>query len=286
MSLLLTQTLNGLTFASLLFLMASGFTLIFGLMRVPNMAHGALFMLGAYLAVTLLGADLPFAVAALLAAVLVGVLGVFVERVILARIAGNELAQVLATLGIAFVIADACRAAWGGMPLEVASPEWLSGTTTFAGTVFPLYRLFVVGVAVAIAIALDRSLSRTTLGARLRAAVDDRVMARAVGIPVDRLFVATFFAGAALVGLAGVIGAPILSVFPGLDMEVLPLVLIVVVLGGTGSIPGAFLGSVLTGFVYSFGQTLLPELSYVLLFVPMIAVLALRPQGLCGRKPS
>ena len=283
MTLFITQTLNGLTFAALMFLMASGFTLIFGLMRVPNMAHGGFFMLGAYLAVTFLSRELPFFVAALLAAVLVGALGVLIERAILTRIAGQELAQVLATLGIAFVISDGCRAVWGGMPLEVSAPEWLTGVVRFGDLAFPKYRVAVMALASVVAIGLDVSLSRTVLGARVRAAVEDRIMARASGIRVNRLFATVFFAGAALVGFAGVVGAPILSAYPGLDMEVLPLVLIVVVLGGTGSIGGAFVGSIVTGLSYSFGQTLLPELSYVLLFVPMIFVLVLRPQGLFGR---
>ncbi|OAJ56512.1 ABC transporter permease [Paraburkholderia ginsengiterrae] len=286
MSLLVTQALNGLTFAALLFLMASGFTLIFGLMRIPNMAHGGFFMLGAYLAVTLISYHLPFTVAAIVAGLIVGAIGVVVERTILAKIAGNELAQVLATLGIAFVISDGCRAIWGGMPLEVAAPQWLSGVVRVGSGAFPLYRLAVMGLAVLIAIGLDLSLTRTVLGARVRAAVGDRLMARASGIRVNRLFAATFFAGASLVGLAGVVGAPIMSVYPGLDMEVLPLVLIVVVLGGTGSIGGALLGSVVTGLVFSFGQSWFPELSYVLLFLPMIFVLAVRPQGLFGRAAS
>lgn len=286
MSLLVTQALNGLTFAALLFLMASGFTLIFGLMRIPNMAHGGFFMLGAYIAVTLLSSQLPFIAAAIVAGLVVGVIGVFIERTVLARIAGDELAQVLATLGIAFVISDGCRAIWGGMPLEVAAPAWLSGVVHVGGSVFPLYRMAVMVLAGAIAIALDLSLTRTVLGARVRAAVEDRLMARATGIRVNRLFATIFFAGAALVGFAGVIGAPIMSVYPGLDMEVLPLVLIVVVLGGTGSIGGALVGSVVTGLVFSFGQAWLPELSYVLLFMPMIFVLALRPQGLFGRVAS
>ncbi|RQS62207.1 branched-chain amino acid ABC transporter permease [Burkholderia sp. Bp8963] len=286
MSLIATQALNGLTFAALLFLMASGFTLIFGLMRIPNMAHGGFFMLGAYIAVTLLSYRLPFAAAAIITGLAVGAIGALVERAVLTKIAGNELAQVLATLGIAFVISDSCRALWGGMPLEVAVPPWLSGTVHLGGWSFPLYRFAVMVLAVVISIGLDLSLSRTVLGARIRAAVEDTMMARASGVRVNRLFATTFFVGAALVGFAGVVGAPIMSVYPGLDMEVLPLVLIVVVLGGTGSIGGALLGSVATGLVYSFGQAWLPELSYVLLFVPMILVLAVRPQGLFGRAIS
>ncbi|RQS21360.1 branched-chain amino acid ABC transporter permease [Burkholderia sp. Bp8998] len=286
MSLLATQALNGLTFAALLFLMASGFTLIFGLMRIPNMAHGGFFMLGSYISVTLLSCRLPFAAAAIMAGLGVGAIGALIERTVLAKIAGNELAQVLATLGIAFVISDGCRVLWGGMPLEVAAPQWLSGTIRLGNWAFPLYRLAVIALAIVIAIGLDVSLTRTVLGARVRAAVEDRTMARASGIRVNRLFATSFFVGAALVGFAGVVGAPILSVYPGLDMEVLPLVLIVVVLGGTGSIGGALLGSVVTGLVYSFGQAWLPELSYVLLFVPMILVLAVRPEGLFGRAVS
>jgi branched-chain amino acid transport system permease protein len=239
-------------------------------------------MLGAYLAATLTPV-LPFLLAGVLAALAVGVFGVLIERIVLNRIAGRELAQVLATLGIAFVISDGCRAVWGGMPLEVKGPVWLAGVIHIGHIVFPKYRVSIMALACVVAIGLDACLTRTTLGARVRAAVEDRTMARASGIRVNRLFVTVFFAGAALVGFAGVVGAPIMSAYPGLDMEVLPLVLIVVVLGGTGSIGGAFVGSIVTGLFSSFGQTVLPELSYVLLFVPMIVVLAFRPQGLFGR---
>ncbi len=151
---------------------------------------------------------------------------------------------------------------------------------------FPLYRLFLIVVAALVAIALWLVVERTTLGAKIRAAVDDREMARATGIPVSRLFTVVFCLGSALAGIGGALAAPVLSVYPGLDTEMLPLALLVVILGGIGSLAGALVGSVLIGIIYTFGQILLPDLSYVILFLPMVVVLAVRPEGLLGRQAA
>ncbi len=277
------QTLNSIAFGGLLFLLASGFSLIFGLMRIPNLAHGGLFMLGAYVGATMLSHGVDFWLAAVSTAITVGVLGAVLERVLLRRLAGNERGQVLVTLGIGFIIADMCLMVWGGDPLPLAAPRALRPPLRLVGLVFPTYRLVVLGVAVAALIALVLLMDRTRLGAMIRAGVDDRQMARGVGVPVGLLFTAVFFLGAALAGFGGVIGGPILSAYPGLDSDMLPLALIVVILGGIGSLPGALAGSFLVGFIYNFGTALFPDFAYVVLFLPMVLALVFRPQGLFGR---
>jgi branched-chain amino acid transport system permease protein len=281
---MLVLAVNSITLGGLLFLLSSGFSLIFGLMRIPNLTHGSLFMLGAYLGSSfILSYKFDFWIAALLSALLVAVFGGLIERFLLRRLAGNPLAQVLVTLGIAFMIADACLMIWTGDPITVPTPPGFTWVVRTAGMVFPVYRLTVILIAVVIAIGLWLLLDRTRLGAMIRAGVDDPDMARVVGIRVSRLFTIVFCLGAALAGFAGVIGAPILSVYPGLDFDMLPLALVVVILGGTGSLLGSLVGSFVIGFLYNYGQALVPELAYFVLFLPMVLMLLVRPQGLFGR---
>ena len=281
----LLLAVNSITFGGLLFLLSAGFSLIFGLMRIPNLTHGSLFMLGAYFgAFGYRGAAINFWVAAVVGALLVAAVGALIERLLLRRLLGEQLAQVLVTLGISFMIADLCLMGWGGDPISVATPREFEGFARVGSLVFPIYRLVIILVAVAVAIALWLMLDRTRLGAMIRAGVDDPEMARVVGIRVSRLFTIVFALGAGLAGFAGMIGSPILSVYPGLDTDMLPLALVVVILGGTGSLLGSFVGSMIIGLIYNFGQALLPELAYFILFLPMLLVLVLRPQGLFGRQ--
>jgi branched-chain amino acid transport system permease protein len=286
MSFWLLLTVNSITFGGLLFLLSAGFSLIFGLMRIPNLTHGSMFMVGAYLGTSFLSGNLGFTLnfwtAAILAALEVAVLGALMERLLLRRLAGQQLAQVLVTLGVSFMVADLCLMGWGGDPISVATPEGLGGFVRAGAAVFPVYRMAVIVIAVVVAIALWLMLERTRLGAMIRAGVDDPQMARVVGIRVSQLFTIVFGLGAGLAGFAGMIGGPILSVYPGLDQDMLPLALVVVILGGTGSLLGSFVGSIIVGFIYNFGQALLPELAYFVLFLPMVLVLVLRPQGLFG----
>jgi len=275
---------NSITLGGLLFLLSAGFSLIFGLMRIPNLTHGSFFMLGAYLASSLIAVGLGFWPAAVVAGLLVAAFGGLVERFILRRLAGAELAQVLVTLGMSFMIADVCLLVWTGDPVRIATPPALRGATHMFGLGFPTYRLAVSVVAVVFAAALWALLDRTRLGAMIRAGVDDMAMARVVGIRVSRLFTIVFCLGAWLAAFAGVIGGPILSVYPGLDAEMLPLALVVVILGGSGSLVGSLVGSFVVGFLYNFGQAMFPELAYVVLFLPMLLVLVVRPQGLFGRQ--
>jgi len=286
MTLWIILAINSFALGGLLFLLSAGFSLIFGLMRIPNLTHGAFFMLGAYFGVTFLRLELNFWVAALASALALGVVGGIIERLLLRRLIGQELAQVLVTLGLAFIIADVCLLAWGGDPIPLTTPDSLRGVVRAGTIVFPKYRLAIVAIAVVVAIVMWAVLERSRLGAMIRAGVDDPEIARVMGIRVSRLFTIVFSFGSALAGFGGVLSGPILSVYPGLDAEMLPLALIIVILGGAGSLPGALLGSVLIGFIYNFGQAMFPELAYVILFLPMVAVLVLRPQGLFGRQSA
>jgi branched-chain amino acid transport system permease protein len=282
-SLWLVLAVNSVTLGGLLFLLSAGFSLIFGLMRIPNLTHGSFFMLGAYLAASLIGWGLDFWSAALVSGLLVALFGGVIERFILRRLAGAELAQVLVTLGLSFMVADVCLKVWTGDPIRIDTPGGLRGVASIGGLGFPAYRLAISVIAVVFAVALWALLDRTRLGAMIRAGVDDPQMARVVGIRISRLFTVVFCLGAWLAGFAGVIGGPILSVYPGLDQEMLPLALVVVILGGSGSLLGSLLGSFVVGFLYNFGQAMFPELAYVVLFLPMLIVLVVRPQGLFGR---
>jgi branched-chain amino acid transport system permease protein len=279
------QGLNSLSLGGLLFLLSSGFSLIFGLMRLANLTHGAFFMLGTYFAAIAMRSydGLNIWVTALGAGIAVAAIGGLFERLVLARLRTNPLGQVLVTLGMSFIISDACLMLWGGDSIPVPTPQNLQAPTRLYGFVFPTYRLVLVGCAIMAAIVLYFLLERTRLGAMIRAGVDDAQMARAVGIPVSRLFTMVFCLGAGIAGAGGVLGGPILSAYPGLDADMLPLALIVVILGGIGSLLGAFIGSFIIGLIYTFGTALFPELAYIILFLPMIFVIAFRPQGLFGR---
>ncbi len=283
MSQFLTLAVNSISYGGLLFLLSAGFSLIFGLMRIPNLMHGSFFLLGAYFGVSLLNHGVNFWLAALLSAAAMAVIGALIERFLLRRLAGQELAQVLLTLGLSFVVADLCLMEWTGDPYQPATPAGLQGALHVSGLFFPIFRLVVVVVAVVIAVALWLLVDWTRLGAMIRAGVDDAPIARVVGIKVSQLFTLIFALGAALAAFAGVMGAPILSVYPGLDGEMLPVALSVVILGGTGSLLGALVGSFVIGFLYNFGQAWFPDLAYVILFLPMVLVLAVRPQGLFGK---
>ena len=283
MTLWLTLGVNSLALGGLLSLLSAGFSRIFGLMRIPNLMHGSFFMLGAYLGATFLAKGMNFWLAALASAAAMVVIGGAIERLLLRRLAGQELAQVLLTLGLSFIVADLCLMIWTGDPIQPPTPPQLQGVLQAFGMFFPLYRVAVVGIAVAVAIALWVMIDRTRLGAMIRAGVDDAPIARVMGIRVSQLFTLIFCLGAGLAAFAGVMGAPYLSVYPGLDADMLPLALIVVILGGTGSLLGALVGSFIIGFLYNFGQAMFPDLAYVILFLPMLLVLVLRPQGLFGR---
>ena len=209
----------------------------------------------------------------------VGLIGILFERLILRRLAGNVQGQVLVTLGVSFIIADLCLLVWTGDPWTVPAPPELRPPLRLAGFAFPTFRLVVLGIALVAAVALYLLMERTRLGAMIRAGVDDMEMARGVGIPVSLLFTVVFLPRRALAGLGGTLGAPMLNAYPGLDTDMLPLALIVVILGGAGSLLGAFVGSFIVGFLYNFGIALFPDLAYFILFLPMVLVLVFHAAG-------
>jgi len=279
----IAQSFNGISYGALLFLLASGLSLIFGVMRIVNLAHGSYFMLGGYVGLTVAVRTRSFTLAMLAGAVAIGLVGVGMERLFLRRLRSEVLGQVLLTIGFALIFQDVALLIWGGDPYTVPIPAALTGSVRVAGAVFPIYRIFIVGVAIVVGLGLWLVLDRTRVGAMIRAAVDDAEMAQGVGINVPRVSLAVFALGAALAALGGVIGGGFLGVYPGADFEVLPYAFVVVIVGGLGSLPGAVAGSLLVGLLDNFGKALFPELSYFTLFAPMALILALRPTGLFGR---
>jgi len=277
------QTFNGLSYGALLFLLASGLSLIFGVMRVVNLAHGSYFMLGGYVGLSVVWRTGSFAAAVLAGGVAIGLIGIGMERLFLRRLPGQTLGQVLMTIGFALIFQDLALLIWGGDPYSIPVPRFLQGAVKAGVLSFPAYRIFIIVVAVVVAALLWLALDQTRAGARIRAAVDDGEMAQGVGINVPVLSLAVFALGASLAAAGGVIGGAFLGVYPGADFEVLPYAFVVVIVGGLGSLPGAMVGSLLVGLLDNFGKALFPELSYFTLFAPMALILALRPTGLFGR---
>ena len=283
MSMTVFQALNGATFAALLFIVASGFTLIFGLMRIVNLAHGALYLMGGYIALTVAMKSGSFALAIAAAAAALAVAGYLIDRFLLGFVKGFELRQVLLTLGIALCLNDLALVIWGGDTFTVPVPEVLRGAWTFAGIGYPRYRLFVLAVGLVVFALLWLLVNRTRLGALIRAGVDDAETVEAIGIDIKRVFVATFMLGAALAGVGGALGGAFLSLYPTADSEILVFSLAVVVIGGRGSLVGAAVGSLFVAMLATYGQVWFPELAYFVIFGPMALLLAFRPLGLFGR---
>jgi branched-chain amino acid transport system permease protein len=277
----LVQTLNGLQLSVLLFLLSIGLTVIFGLMHFVNLAHGALYALGAYAGVTaatFFGSYWAGLAAAPIAVMLAGVL-LYLGLIRHMRGAG-PMNQVLVTFGLIFIFIDLFRIVWGNYALGLAPPAVLEGRTEFFGIVYPTYRLFIIAVGFAVMAALALILSRSQIGAMIRAGVDNDQMAACLGINVERLFFLVFCVGCALAGLAGVVAAPIFSVTPDMGTQILIPTLIVVVIGGLGSLKGAVAGSFLVGFIQTFGAVLAPQLAAVAVYALLAAVLIFRPAGL------
>lgn len=278
------QTLNGLSFSMLLFLIAAGFTLIFGLMKIINIAHGSFYLLSAYIGLSVLEKTGSFFLAVVLSSVAAVVVGVAMQSLFLRRLHMKELQQVLLTFGFVLIIADVCLWIWGGNPQALPKPSFLKGSIWIGALVFPMYRLFVILVGFIVAVGLWVFQEKTKFGAIVRAGVDDEEMLRGTGINIQVVFSAVFGLGALLAGLGGIIGGPFVGVFPGVDVSMLLLALVVVIIGGVGSLKGAFVGSLFVGLVDNFGKSLFPELSLFTLFAPMAIVLAIRPTGIFGRK--
>jgi branched-chain amino acid transport system permease protein len=279
----LFQILNGLTFAALLFIVASGFTLIFGLLRIVNLAHGALYLVGGLVGYSVAKATGSFVVGALGAMAFVAVLGIALDQGLLRFVRGVELRQVLLTLGVAFILNDMGLVIWGGDTYTVPVPEILRGALKMGTVFYPKYRLFVLALGIVVFCLLWVLINRTRLGALIRAGVDDPEMVEAMGINIRRVFLGTFMLGAALAGLGGVVGGAFLTLYPGAEAEILVFSLAVVIIGGRGSLGGAAVGALLVGLLNAIGQVMFPELAYFVIFGPMALILAFRPLGLFGR---
>jgi branched-chain amino acid transport system permease protein len=277
------QALNGLSFGALLFLLASGLTLVFGLMRIVNLAHGAFYMLGGYIGVVVATLTGNLLIAVLAAVVAVGATALIVEVGLLRFVRGQELPEVLLTVGVSFVIADLCLAFFGGDPRTLPTSAMITGSMTIGELTYPWYRIFVMGVAVVIGVALALVQNRTRIGAVVRAGVDDREIIAAMGVNIRWVFTGMFIVGAALAAIGGTIGAGMISIRPGIQDEVLLYALVVVIIGGLGSVPGAAIGSILIGLIDAFAKAWIPDLAYFTIFAPMALVLVLRPTGLFGK---
>lgn len=282
----LLQVLNALTFSALLFIVASGFTLIFGLLRVVNLAHGSLYLIGGYVGMTVTVSTGSFLVGLAAAAVFIALMGYALDRWLMERVKDNELNQVLLTLGVAMVLTDVALVLWGGDARTIPVPELLRGAVRLGPVFYPKYRLAVLTSGIIIFAGLWFLYNRSTLGALIRAGVDDREMVQALGIKIRKLFVLTVMLGSALAGIAGTLGGAFLTLYPGADMEILVFALAIVIIGGQGSLGGAAVGSLLVGFLANFGQVWVPELAYFIIFGPMAILLAFRPHGLFGRAES
>ena len=278
---LIVQTLNGLQLSMLLFLLSIGLSVVFGMMNFINLAHGTLYMVGAYLALSTVRWFDSYWVALALAPLGVALIGAVFYAVLLRHMQRQSpMRQVLVTFGLIFVGFDAVRMIWGVLPHTISVPEVLAGRVTVLGEVYPAYRLFIIGIGLAVLVALYFGLERTRLGAIVRAGVDDRTMVAALGIDVERAFFLVFCLGCWLAGLAGVVSAPVFSIFPGMDMSILILTLIVVVVGGPGSLKGAVVGSLVIGMADTYGQVVAPEFARVTIYALMATVLLVRPHGL------
>ena len=281
----LIQTLNGVQYGFLLFLVASGLTLIFGIMGIINLAHGAFYMLGAYLVYWLIGTTENLFLAILLGLPIMILLGYLIERLAISFLYRRDhLYQVLLTYGLILIFNELQKIFWGTEFYSVPVPESLSGSIRLTETqVYPVYRLFISLVCMVIAAAMYLLIGRTRFGMMIRAGASNREMTQAMGVDVGRVFAVVFSLGAGLAAFAGMVGAPVSSVFPGMGDQILIISFVVVVIGGIGSVKGAFVGAMLIGLADTFGTVLLPEFASMVVYAVMALVLLWRPQGLFGK---
>jgi branched-chain amino acid transport system permease protein len=292
----LNAVFNGITLGSLYFLVASGFTLIFGLMRNVNLAHGSLYLFGGYIGYAISTWTGSWILGFIVAFVGVALVGIVLQLVVFRRMEGEDLRQTMVTIGLSIVFADLMLWVFGGDFYQIQTPSWLVGPIELplvtavrsSGEAvylrYPMVRLVIFVAAVVIGIAMWLALNRTRIGMMVRAGVDDRDMLAATGVPIQLVFVAVFALGAGLAGIAGVVGGTFQSLSPGEDTRFLLASLVVVIVGGMGSIPGAALGAIIIGLAEQLGSVYIPTYAIVVTFLIMVLVLALRPQGLLARR--
>jgi branched-chain amino acid transport system permease protein len=276
--------LNGLTLASILFVLGSGLTLAFGLMRVVNLSHGAFYMLGGYIGYSVVKATGSWPLALLVGGLSIAVLGLIFERFMLTRVRGGDLPETLLTVALAMIIADQTLVYWARNPITLNIPEYLNPSFQLLGITYPGFRFVMMGFSILIAVSLWLLIYKTKLGAAVRAGVDDRETVNALGINITLIYTAVFVLSAFLGGIAGVLGGSYLQLSPGGDAIILIYSLVVIILGGMGSLGGAVVSSLILGQILSFGLAYAPQYAYFLIFIPMAIVLSIRPQGLFGRK--
>ncbi len=282
---ILIQFLNALQFSMTLFLLAAGLTIIFGLMKIVNLAHGSLYMVGAYIGLSIWSYLDSFWIALFFAPIFTGLIGALLYQILFRHIQNADpMRQVLLTFGLIYIGLDSVRLFWGTMSHSISAPDLLSNSLTIFGEPYPSYRLFVIIVGLVVSIFLYLLIEKTKIGAQVRASVNDSEMAQLLKINTDKILFYIFALGCGLAGLAGITVAPILGVEPGMDMEVLVLTLIVVVVGGPGSLKGAFLGSLLIGFVDSLGKVYIPELAQIIIYAVMALTLLIKPEGLYNKQ--
>jgi branched-chain amino acid transport system permease protein len=278
------QTLNGVSFGMLLFLLAAGLSLIYGLLKILNLTHGSFYLFGGYIGLTVVHLTGSLFLAVIVGSLSMALLGVLMERFLLRRFHLQELPQTLITFGFLFILSDLAIVIWGGNPQTMPRPEALRHSIEIGSFLYPSYRLFIIAFGLVVAAFLWWLQDGTRIGAMIRAGVDDEETARALGINVSLLFTLVFALGAFLAALGGVVGGPILGVHPGADFEVMLLGFVVVIIGGLGSLKGALVGGLIVGLLDNFGKVFFPELALFTIFAPMALILALRPAGLFGQE--
>lgn len=282
----LMSLLNGLTLAALLFITASGLTLSFSLMRVVNLAHGALYMAGGFIGMSVINVTGSWLLAMLSGGTAMAVFAFLEEKYLLRWARGNDLIETLISLSVAIIIGDLVLVVWGGYPKTIEIPAMLSGAVKlpFTNMIYPIFRIFMLGLAIVIVVGLWFFLKKTKMGITIRAGVDNFEMVSALGVNVRRLFTVVFCLSGFLAGIAGVVGGTSMILVVGEDWRILTLTLIVIIIGGMGSLEGTVVGALITGLIYSFATAYIPEFSLFILFLPVAIILSIRPHGLFGAK--
>lgn len=280
------QLMNSLSYGCALYMIASGFSLIFGLMKLTNMTHVVYFMIGSYVSYSVCVWSGSFVLGLLAASLVTSVIGLVVFKGFLFRLRGEGQSQVLLCLGFLFILDDALLAIFGGYPKSTPVPKLLSGSMKILGFSFPKYRLFMIGIGVLIAVILNVVINKTKYGALLRSGVDDAETVQAMGVNINVLFVIVYVGATLLAAIGGTLGGPFLSMEPKMSFTLLPIVLAIVIIGGMGNLNGAFYGSIIVATIDNFCKVLAPSMSYFSIFLPMAMILVFKPEGLFVKSGS